>query len=42
MFQDTHGTYNMSNLIEKSMSIPTLIHTVNPLIIKSGMVFFIH
>ena len=32
----------ISNLIEKSMSIPPLIHAVNPLIIEPGMVFLIH
>ena len=34
--------YKISNLPIKSMLISPLIHTVNTLIIKPGMVFFIH
>ena len=42
MFQDTTGQGWILKMIREWMDVPPMIFTGNPLIIKPGMVFFMH
>ena len=42
MFKDTYGLGWILKLKKNWLDVPPMIHTGNPLIIKPGMVFFMH